>query len=455
MSDTPTLWTARRVRELTVLLGLFTLAFAVWPVYRAFLIPDISVNEPWNAYFADAAISGQKLYPARDQLITNNYPPLSYYLVGATGRLLGDTILAGRLLSIAAIAWMAWVAARLVRFWGGDTLAGWIGGLFCASSLLRFFPGYAGMNDPQLLAQAVMASGFLGFLKAIRIDRAYLLPLFAMVLAGFIKHNIVVMPLVAFAWLACERPRRLLPLAAASAGIVAAGFALCHIAYGTDFWMNMKSPRSYRWGLAIDALAMLQWPIVGLVVWLYVGVTLRKRPAVRFCNLWVGVGLGMFLIQKASEGVAENAMFDLLLALSVASGVAFTHACEVPLARIYPATRLQSGVVIAFLVRLATAPGNEAVRLAFDPVFRGEIARREGAMRASVAKVRGTPGEVLTAAAVSYRAGKPFVVDMFNFQQRVKAGQFPATILDDLVAEGRLTRVVPDPLHAWCNPLEP
>jgi len=44
-------------------------------------------NEGWNAYFADAAIHGGVLYPAADALITNNYPPLSFYLVGAAGLL--------------------------------------------------------------------------------------------------------------------------------------------------------------------------------------------------------------------------------------------------------------------------------------------------------------------------------------------------------------------------------
>jgi len=80
------MWNTRRVRELAILLGILTIASAVWPVYRAFLIPDINFNEPWNAYFADEAIRGEKLYPSRDQFITNNYPPLSFYVVGAAAR---------------------------------------------------------------------------------------------------------------------------------------------------------------------------------------------------------------------------------------------------------------------------------------------------------------------------------------------------------------------------------
>src|SRR5436305_8374919 len=79
-----------------------TLSFA-WPVYRAFLNVEIQNNEGWNAYFADAAIGKVPLYPSPGQFITNNYPPLSFYIVDLVGRLVGDPVLAGRLLSLVAV----------------------------------------------------------------------------------------------------------------------------------------------------------------------------------------------------------------------------------------------------------------------------------------------------------------------------------------------------------------
>src|ERR1700712_1766711 len=54
-------------------------------------------NEGWNAYLAHAAMTGAPLYP--QGLMVNNYPPLSFYVVGALGSLTGDPIMAGRLLS--------------------------------------------------------------------------------------------------------------------------------------------------------------------------------------------------------------------------------------------------------------------------------------------------------------------------------------------------------------------
>jgi hypothetical protein len=61
----------------------------------------LNYNEGWNAYHAAAAIDNGELYPPPDALITNNYRPLSFYLVGAIGWFLGDNIIAGR--AVAAI----------------------------------------------------------------------------------------------------------------------------------------------------------------------------------------------------------------------------------------------------------------------------------------------------------------------------------------------------------------
>src|SRR6476646_2167330 len=86
-----------------VFLCVLASAALAWPAFRMFVDVEIEVNEAWNAYFDDAAVGGRVLYPSRDLLITNNYPPLSFYAVGGLGRLVGDTILAGRLLSFVSV----------------------------------------------------------------------------------------------------------------------------------------------------------------------------------------------------------------------------------------------------------------------------------------------------------------------------------------------------------------
>src|SRR5215468_382409 len=152
------------LRFLQLLLYAMAILAFTWPVYRAFLKIEIANNEGWNAYFADAAMGKMPLYPSAAQLITNNYPPLSFYIVGLGGRLVGDPVLAGRLLSLISVIAIATAISLSVRRLGGTQAAAAISAAFYMATMSRFFRSYVGMNEPQLLSHAIMAFGFLAFL---------------------------------------------------------------------------------------------------------------------------------------------------------------------------------------------------------------------------------------------------------------------------------------------------
>jgi len=223
------------VRILMTLLCVIAVWSFAWPVYRAFLHVEIDNNEGWNAYFADAAMGKMPLYPAPEKLITNNYPPLSFYIVGEFGRLIHDTVLAGRLISLFAVVAIAIAIAMLVCTLGGNRGGAAVAGAFFVAVMSRYYTSYVGMNDPQLLAQAVMACAFVGFAVHWFAQRTQqeetqnvhgfgpLLPILLMVVAGFIKHNIIAMPLTAFLWLLIRRPRQALKCYSIAIGAVIAG----------------------------------------------------------------------------------------------------------------------------------------------------------------------------------------------------------------------------------------
>jgi hypothetical protein len=422
---------------------------ALWPAYRAFLDIEIDYCEGWNAYHADAAMGRMPLYPARDQLITNNYPPLSFYIVGGLGWLIDDNILAGRLLSLAAIAAIAVGVALATRRLGGSPMAASVGAVYFVATMCRFFTGYVGMNDPSLLARAVMTAGFVAFLGARQRDSGYTAPLLLMVAAGFIKHNIIAMPLTAIIWLALNRPRQMVKSGIVAGMAVAAGFGLCFAVFGADFFENLTSPRVFLWRQAFDSVGHLQWVAVGMAAWLYVGVTRRGDPDVRLCSLLIGVGLFAFLIQKTGVGVASNAQFDLVFGVSIGVGLAFTQAPLLPLARRFSPDALRFAFLIAICVRLAASARIEPVRLLIDPSFHAEIAAREAAMSATIARIKTAPGDVDCCLYACYRAKKPFFVDPFNCHQRMKAGKLPPDAISKLIANGKLHVVEEDPPLKW------
>ena len=259
-----------------------------WPVYRAFLNVEIENNEGWNAYFADAAMGKMPLYPSADQLISNNYPPLSFCIVGLVGRLVGDPVLAGRLLSLVAVVAIATSIALSVRRLDGSGVAARISAAFFVATMSRFFMPYVGMNEPQLLSEAIMTFGFLGFLIARSNDRGYVWPVLVMALAGFVKHNIIAMPLTAFLWLGLHRRREAVKCFCVAAIAIMTGTAICYALFGRNFFLNILSPRHYSLKRAFRILGELEWVSVGLLACLttlgLVGVSQRSALQLSHSN---------------------------------------------------------------------------------------------------------------------------------------------------------------------------
>jgi Dolichyl-phosphate-mannose-protein mannosyltransferase len=420
-----------------------------WLVYRAFLNIEIENNEGWNAYFADAAMGKMPLYPSADQLITNNYPPLSFYIVGLVGRLVGDPVLAGRLLSLVAVVAIAAAIALSVRRLGGSGVAARISAAFFVATLSRFFMSHVGMNEPQLLSEAIMAFGFLGFLIARSNDRGYVGPVLVMALAGFVKHNIIAMPLTAFLWLGLHRRREAVKCFCIAAIFIMTGTAICYALFGRNFFLNILSPRHYSLKNALRSYKELEWVSVGLVACLYNAWARRRDVSVQLCSCLIAIALGSALLQKGGAGVDINAQFDLVIAVAMGLGLAFTQISLWPIARPLRSGPAQAILLLAVCVRLLASKQLQPVRLVFDRNFRNDIAMRERAMTDSVERARRVHGDVLCSAFVSYRAGKPFAVDAFNAQQRILAGALPKDAITARVADGTLTIVEVDQRARW------
>jgi Dolichyl-phosphate-mannose-protein mannosyltransferase len=420
-----------------------------WPVYRAFLNVEIENNEGWNAYFADAAMGKMPLYPSSDQLVTNNYPPLSFYIVGFVGRLVGDPVLAGRLLSLVAVVAIAAAISLSVRQLDGTRVAAAISAAFFVATMSRFFMSYVGMNEPQLLGHAIMALGFLWFLSARSGDCGYVGPVLVMALAGFVKHNIIAMPLTAFLWLGLNRREEFVKCFCVAAVLIVTGTAICYFAYGLDFFVNILSPRHYSVRRAIHSYVDLQWLAVGLFACICNGWARWRDPNVRLCSGLIVIAFASFFLQKLGYGIDINAQFDLVIAVAIGLGIAYTHVALWPLARRVAPAQAQAVLLVTICARLLVSTQLEPVWLLTDRRFRDEIAMREQAMANSIQLVRRTPGDVLCPLLICYRAGKAFAVDKFNAEQRIAAGALPNDAISARVAAGTLTILEVDQRARW------
>ena len=368
-------------------------------------------NEGWNAYHALAAMSGQDLYPRT--LMVNNYPPLSFYVVGLLGKPLGDYIIAGRLVSLASFLTIAMGLAALIRQIGGTVLDGIFAALLFAAAL-SITSNYVGMNDPQLLGHALQIQALLLLWR----ERPALWPAALLLAAGlFVKQNLFVLPLAALLWLALQDHARAIRFALYGIGFGLAGLLAGAMFLHVNILAELAAPRIWNMANLKNAtLNYLSWATLPLLLTAWTSWRLRYDPWMRFCAFYAAIALAAGIGFSAGDGVDANIFFDLDIAMALGVGVALGR---------LPAT---GRGLLAFLYTLPLAlflarnfhDGNFAYTEGFQ---------KQAPLDSAFIAVRPGPAlcEMLS---LCYWAGKPAEADMFNLSEQFKTG----TRSDDALA---------------------
>jgi len=299
---------------------------SLWRVIAVIWLPlPLDPNEGWNAYHAAAAMAGSPLYPGPHSFMVNNYPPLSFYLVGALGRILGDNIIAGRIISLVSLGVFAcglFVAARRM---GCKQIEAAFSSLFFVGGML-VFTDYVGMDDPQMLAHAVAIVGFVMLLHEPRQTSRIAAAAIMFVLAAFVKHNVIVMALAITGWLALFDRRAGLRLAVFGIVFALVGLALFRLSYGINLLAVLDSARTYTLDNFRDGLEnWLRWalvPLLGVSTLVYLRSSDRY---VQLCGIYAGIGVVLGACFLAGTGVDANVMFDADIALALGSALLFNR----------------------------------------------------------------------------------------------------------------------------------
>lgn len=420
-------WLALTV--LAIPLGVALAALA----WRSSLTIPINYNEGAKSVFVDAALTGGPLYFPPDAPLTDNYPPLSYYLLAPLARLTGDAVFAGRLASWLAFAAIAALVAAIPYRRDRDLLAALFGGAIFAGYMVTNYDIYVGMDDPQMLAHAIMLCGLFLVVRSPGDARAW--PVIAgAVLMGaalFVKHNIVALPLAVAAWLAVYDRRAALRFAVALMLAGAAGLACCRIAFGPDFLSSLAGPRQYLptrgWRHAVEWLFPMQLPVVMAVL----GAVIGRDD--RISLLWLGyllIAVALACALAGGAGVNFNVMFEVVIAFSLAAGQL--------IARLRPWRSLRRWVIggYAFAALLnAGLVGSKDVLL-LRPWIATERAR-EAATEATIRALAERPDPVLCETPLfCYWAHRKLELESFNFNQGVIAGTKDEAALLQRIAAG-------------------
>jgi hypothetical protein len=314
-----------RGRIVPVACGLFAIGCAIglMRILSSFgLQIPLDPNEGWNAYHAQAAMTGGRLYPGPESFLFNNYPPLSFYFVGILGKLVGDNIVAGRIVSqlaLAAIGTGIFTSLRLTKAGAANAIFAVL--TFIAGLLV--FTDYVGMNDPQLLGHAFDIAGLVILLRDPKTTGTMCMAALLMVLAGFIKHNLIALPLASAIWLATSDRRNAIRFAASGAAFALLGLAIFWVSFGIGLIEHLASPRLYSLATLEESVrSFLIWCGLPLVITAVLFGRRRSDPYIVFCALYAVIAVIVGTGFSGGAGVDLNVWFDAAIALSLSAGLA-------------------------------------------------------------------------------------------------------------------------------------
>jgi len=399
-----------------VVLAIFALVCAAG-LWRALATIGLHVpldpNEGWNAYHAAAAMAGHALYPGANSYFVNNYPPLSFYIVGADGRYIGDYIEAGRTISLIALVFIMVVIEEAGRRMECRAADARLGALFFAASLL-FGSDYVGMNDPQLLGHLIQVAALLRILRGQDLAAAFLF-----VVGFFVKHNLVALPLAVALWLFIEDRARAWRFAVAGAGFMLAGLGLFRLAFGSSLFSHLASARTFSSALLVaNVQSWLVWSAVPLVIVATLVAFHRRDRYVVFCALYTVIAVALGVAFSGGAGVDVNVFFDAAIALSLGIALALSRFSARGL---WQPAALSAALLLPLALGLSQALSGEDWR----NVDYWVQPRRDQAAIASVdiAFLRAHPGRALCESlSLCYWAGKGAEVDTFNVGQEFATG---------------------------------
>jgi hypothetical protein len=424
--------------------------FLTWPLYRISLPVEVDTNEGWNAWQTVRAMGGGPLYPSPDDLSANNYPPLSFYLVGLISSFTGDIIIAGRFLSLAATFCVAWAVFGCLRQLNVSRIASAFAATWLIATLARHYEHYVGMNDPHMLALAIMTGGLAWFLALSRDGRATEPALAVMVLAGFFKHSLWAIPMTALLWIAWQDAKRGLRAVLFSTTVAAAGLAACLALWGADFFWNLTAPRVVTLWRGFIMLGRLQMIAPAIVIWGFWFYARRGTQTARLSALFLGVAFAVYVVQVRGTGVDINSQFELVVATSMALGLAVDGIADVPLAHRLGVDRARNWLLVLLVLRLLASTQFAPFQILANPAYRSGLAEQVAVTESEIARIAALPDPVsCSIPTVCFRAGRAFVYDAFLMHQRVITGAWSVGRLKAAVNAKGVRFETVDPRTEW------
>lgn len=406
---------------LVVALAGVTLVALVEPVL---FLPDPiarNYNEGWNAFRARAVVEGGSLYPPSGSTVFNNYPPLSFHLVGGLAGERGDPIVVGRVLALLSLLVVAGAIGNIAASLTGAASRGWLAALLALGWFAVRFPHYVAMNDPQMFGHALQYLGLAVLVRHGHARTALIGSMLLLLLGGLVKHVLLPVPFAVAIWLFLERRRDFLVWVVGASAAVALALVAMALLYGAPVFEGiLLHERAMR--LHLFAMALQNW-FVSLTP-LFAGATAllvlgphasRERLMLLTAAFATLVAIGV----SFGEGVTYNAVFDLTFVAVILCTSVFDRLMR--LAGTAPAAAWYAPLFLGLITaNLFVAAPLRALRTWEAVQSRPERLQQA---REDITFVAAVAGPVLCEnAALAHWADKNYEVDFFNYGQRIATG---------------------------------
>ena len=430
-----------RARE--VVLALLTISTAVVFAQPVIEIPfhvAKGYNEGWSALHAARVARHLPLYWDRASLVTNDYPPLYFYLLWLFGSMFGDYIIAGRVLSLLGLVIVATNIIIVSRLSGASGITAAFGALLFLGLCGTYSPVYIGMNDPQWLALALTTTGLVVVLTGSEKDGPIIAACALMYVAGLIKHNVIPLPLAVAIWLWFQSRRQFYLWVGFSLLLLLASAWILYVCFGPDVFVSIfQSPRVYSFSDAAEKNYERFLPLLTLISAsaVYLVFAHENRHA-QLIGIYIGIAALWSAAVSGGNGIDINHTFDLVIGLSIAASMIVHEGTKI-FVSLKKFSLLQAALMFALALPVLTSTPRKLTQLKIGlPESFAATAQTAEAVKFLKNHPNRAACETL---ALCYWADKDFEVDFFNTGQKVRKGAIKDTVLLDLI-QGRKFAVI-------------
>ncbi|WP_130732653.1 hypothetical protein [Komagataeibacter xylinus] len=404
---------------------LSSISAVLFPFFEIFTHIPLAQNEGWNAYQIDRVINPAlgPLYPdPQNGLIFNNYPPLSFYIVGYFSKYVThDVMVAGRIVSFLFMTASCFLCSLCVKSLGGKPIGIILSFFIPFLYTALYFRWWFATNDPQWVSIFfVLISLFISIncMKSNKDDRYFYICLaaFFSVVAGTAKHNELSIPL-SITIILFLYDRKIFYTWCISGIVFTALAFLCldailgHNMIEDVFFHPRVMSLSYLKSIQVS----LGWMATLYIASIPCLFAMKDKKLRNVIAIIFTVCLVLGICQRAGEGVSDNAQIDTLIALAIVIGMGVSIFPEKWQGYRTPSMILLTIVSIAppAIKSITHLPGN-IKKIQQIPA---QQKRWDAIYNMISSDPRPSACRMLS---ICYWAGQPYTVDMFNLGQYLK-----------------------------------